>query len=166
MAADDDQKIAQEWATPTHDQIVEITRGHVAGMEASDADPVWVIAGMHHVMLRTVGRKSGNIHKVALPTWNDADGVRVIVASFAGHERNPSWFVNLADADANPEVLCRVQGAMFWSTPEVLTGDPRDSTWARLVADRPWYNDYQNKTARPIPLVRLPESRSASDLAS
>ncbi len=156
------QHVEQSWATPTHAEIVEITKGHVAGMEASDADPVWLIAGMQHVMLRTVGRKTGNVHKVALPTWNDSDGVRVVVGSFAGHDKNPSWFTNLADSAANPEVYCRVQGGAFWSAPEVLTGSERDHAWAGLVADRPWYNDYQAKTSRPIPLVRLPETRPAT----
>jgi hypothetical protein len=30
-----------------------------------------------------------------------------------------------------------------------------------LVADRAWYDDYQAKTARRIPLVRLTETRPA-----
>ena len=47
-------------------------------------DEVWVQAGMHHVTVQTVGRKSGNAHKIALPIWRDANGHRIVVASFAG----------------------------------------------------------------------------------
>lgn len=156
-----DQKIEQVWATPSHDQIVELTKSHVAAMEVSDHDQVWQQVGMHHVLLHTVGRKTGKVHKVALPTWLDPEGNRIVVGSFAGHEKSPSWFVNLADSQANPEVLCKVQHGAFWSKPEVLTGTERDTLWALLVADRAWYADYQAKTERPIPLVRLPETRTA-----
>jgi len=124
-----------------------------------DIDEVWVQAGMHHVLLRTIGRTSGKEHKVALPFWRDPNGDRVVVASFAGAEKNPSWFVNLHDRDANPEVYVRVQGGEFWSVPDILDGDDYTATWAGLVADRAWYTDYQAKTDRRIPLVRLPETR-------
>ena len=59
-------------------------------MESSDADEAWCIAGMHHVILHTIGRKSGNEHKVALPYWVDRDGNRVVVASFSGAPEHPS----------------------------------------------------------------------------
>ncbi|MBO0728299.1 MAG: nitroreductase family deazaflavin-dependent oxidoreductase [Acidimicrobiaceae bacterium] len=155
------QKVVQEWETPSLADIPLISRGHVQAMESSDDEAVWVQAGMHHVVLRTVGRKSGNEHKVALPFWRDPDGVRVVVASFAGADRNPSWYVNLADRDANPEVLVRTRHGQYWSVPDVLTGAAYDRLWPLLTADRAWYNDYQAKTSRRIPLVRLPETRPA-----
>ena len=157
----DSQKVEQVWATPTHADIVELTKKHVGALETMDLDAVWVQAGMHHVLLRTVGRKSGTQHKVALPTWRDALGHRIVVASFAGATAHPSWFVNLSDTTANPEVLCKTQTGQFWSVPEVLEGDDYSTTWAQLTADRAWYNDYQARTDRLIPLVRLPETRPA-----
>lgn len=126
-------------------------------MEGSDHDMIWVQAGMHHVLLQTIGRKSGNIHKVALPFWLDSDGHRIVVASFAGATRHPSWFINLRDSAANPKVHCRSQQGPFLSVPEILTGDDRSQTWEQLVADRAWYTTYQAKTEREIPLVRLAE---------
>jgi deazaflavin-dependent oxidoreductase (nitroreductase family) len=156
-----DQRVEQAWETPSLEEIPVITRGHVAAMEASDDDAVWVVGGMHHVVLRTVGRKSGQEHKVALPTWRDALGQRIVVASFAGAPRHPSWYLNLADRESNPEVLCRVQGAQYWSVPEILHGEDRARTWDLLVADRAWYQDYQAKTDRQLPLVRLGETRPA-----
>jgi deazaflavin-dependent oxidoreductase (nitroreductase family) len=155
------QKVEQVWETPSLEEIPVISRMHVEAMESSDDDMVWVQAGMHHVVVRTIGRKSGNEHKVALPTWRDPDGHRIVVASYAGAPQHPSWFLNLRDRDANPEVLCRVQSGAFWSRPEILDGDDYDRTWAGLVADRAWYTDYQAKTERRIPLVRLPETRPA-----
>jgi hypothetical protein len=108
------QKVEQVWETPSLEEIPVISKMHVEAMESSDDDMVWVQAGMHHVVVRTIGRKSGNEHKVALPTWRDPDGHRIVVASYAGAPQHPSWFLNLRDRDANPEVLCRVQSGAFW----------------------------------------------------
>ncbi|HEY8216776.1 MAG TPA: nitroreductase/quinone reductase family protein [Acidimicrobiia bacterium] len=158
-----EQYVEQVWETPSHDEIVQLTATHVEAMESmDDVDEVWQQAGMHHVLLRTVGRKSGKEHKVALPTWRDPDGGRVVVASFAGSKAHPSWYLNLSDRDANPEVLVKVQGGKtFWSKPEILDGEEYERIWAMLNADRAWYDSYQAKTDRRIPLVRLPETRPA-----
>jgi deazaflavin-dependent oxidoreductase (nitroreductase family) len=158
-----DQHVEQVWETPPLDEIPKLSSAHVDAMESmDDVDEVWQQAGMHHVLLRTIGRKSGNEHKVALPTWLDPEGRRVVVASFAGAPGHPSWYLNLADRDANPEVLCAVQGGnRYWSEHEILDGDEYDRIWGLLIADRAWYKSYQGKTERRIPLVRLPETRPA-----
>jgi len=151
--------VEQAWETPSLEEIPKISRMHVEAMERSDDDMVWVQAGMHHVLVRVVGRTSGKEQKVALPFWRDPDGNRIVVASYAGAAQHPAWFLNL---QANPEVLVRVQGGRrFWSHAEVLDGEDYARTWEGLTADRAWYNDYQAKTDRRIPLVRLPETRPA-----
>ena len=58
---------SEPFEEPPREEIPGISRGHVEYMESSDAEEVWCIAGMHHVVLHTIGRKSGNEHKVALP---------------------------------------------------------------------------------------------------
>jgi deazaflavin-dependent oxidoreductase (nitroreductase family) len=151
----------EEFVEPPRDEIPGISRQHVAAMETSDADEVWVIAGMRHVLLRTIGRKSGNEHKVALPYWLDGDGRRVVVASFAGAPQHPSWYLNLTDRTANPELLVLDQGHRFWAEGQVLSGSEYDDTWAGLIADRAYYANYQTRTERTIPLVRLVELRPA-----
>jgi deazaflavin-dependent oxidoreductase (nitroreductase family) len=155
------QKVEQVWETPPRSKIPAITRAHIEVLEATDDDSAWVLAGMEHVVVQTIGRKTGQTHKVALPTWRDKDGHRIVVASFAGAPGHPAWYLNLADRQANPEVLCRVQRGQYWSVPEVLEGDARATVWKLLVADRAWYDDYQAATDRVIPLVRLAETRPA-----
>lgn len=145
------------FATPSPEQIVHISAQHVALMEASDADDTWIWLGMEHLLLTTVGRRSGLEHRVALPFWRDPDGHRVVVASFAGSDRHPAWFANLADRAANPDVAVRVQRGAYRCVPEILDGDEHARLWRLLVADRPWYADYQAGTERRIPLVRLPQ---------
>lgn len=152
------QAADREFETPTKEQIVAISATHVGMMETSDADETWIWAGMEHVLLRTIGRKSGNEHKVALPFWRDAAGHRIVVASFGGNPTDPAWFLNLSDRTANPDVAVRVQGSSYRTVPQILDGEEYDEVWAGLVADRPWYDDYVVKSGgRKIPLVRLAE---------
>lgn len=160
------QQLEQAWETPSLDEIPKLSASHVEAMESDDlppevADMVWRQAGMDHVLVRTVGRRSGKEHKVALPVWLDPDGQRVVVASYAGAPGHPSWYLNLSNRDTNPEVWCKSSAGAFWSVPEVLDGDERDRIWDLLTADRAWYATYQAKTDRRIPLVRLPETRPA-----
>lgn len=146
---------------PARDEIPARTREHVAAMEASDADEVWFLAGMHHLLLRTVGRRSGRPQKAALPYWRDAGGHPIVVASYAGSPNHPAWYLNLSDRKANPEVLVRTQRESWWAEAQELVGDGYRETWDALVQDRPFYVDYQSRTTRELPLVRLLRRRSA-----
>jgi deazaflavin-dependent oxidoreductase (nitroreductase family) len=158
MTSQPGQRATREFKTPTHEEIAAISAQHVAMMETSDADETWIWVGMEHLLLHTVGRRSGNVHKVALPFWRDPQGRRIVVASFAGHPKDPSWFLNLSDRTANPDVLVRVQGGTYRCVPEILDGEDYATTWAGLVADRPWYDDYVAKAGgRKIPVLRLAE---------
>ena len=127
--------------------------------ERSDGRLMSTAAGMRHLLLYTIGRKSGRRLTACLPYWIDVDGERLVVASYAGGPRNPGWYHNLADKGANPEVVVRDRDRVFWARADVLKGEERDAVWARLVADRPFYRDYQEQTERTIPLVRLVETR-------
>ena len=161
-----DQK-ALPFETPERSTIPATTAGHVAAMEASgDGEPeaVWVMYNMSHLLLRTVGRRSGRVHKVALPYWLDADGHPIVVASYAGAEKHPAWFLNLSDRSANPEVYVKTRGDQYWSEVQVLEGDERSRIWDTMTEDRPFYRDYQALTERRIPLIRLARSRPAEGM--
>lgn len=146
---------------PARDEIPARTREHVAAMEASDADEVWFLAGMHHLMLCTVGRRSGKRQRAALPYWLDPGGEPIVVASYAGSPTHPAWYLNLSDRSANPEVLVRTQHDSWWADAQDLVGEDYRVTWDALVQDRPFYVDYQSRTTRKLPLVRLRRRRSA-----
>lgn len=149
-----------KFVEPPREQIPDISRAHVAALESGAAEEWWTAAGMSHVILRTVGRRTGNEHKVALPYWLDSDGTRVVVASFAGAAQHPSWYLNLTDREKNGEVLVRVQEGAYWAEPELLDSGPEfERLWAALTADRPFYVGYTKRTTRTIPVVRLRELR-------
>jgi deazaflavin-dependent oxidoreductase (nitroreductase family) len=78
----------------------------------------------------------------------------VLVASFGGGPKNPAWYHNLK---ANPDVVVREKARVFWVHAEELAGTERADAWPVVVADSPWYGEYQQRAARSIPLVRLRE---------
>jgi hypothetical protein len=39
--------------------------------------------------------------------------------------------------------------------PELLRGDERAAAWKRIVAEAPQFGDYEHKTDREIPVVRV-----------
>lgn len=152
---------SEPFEEPPREQIPVRTREHVAAMEASDADEIWFVAGMHHLMLCTVGRRSGEVKKAALPYWRDAGGHPIVVASYAGSPKHPAWYLNLSDREANPEVLVRTQHEAWWAEAQDLEGDDYRRTWDAMVLDRPFYVDYQSRTTRKLPLIRLVKRRPA-----
>lgn len=110
---------------------------------------------MRNLILSTTGRRSGRQHAVCLPYWLDADGRMVVVASFAGAPSHPAWYHNLADLSANPTVDVQVMAERGPHLAATINGAERAEVWAALIADRPFFADYQTRTERQIPLVRF-----------
>jgi deazaflavin-dependent oxidoreductase (nitroreductase family) len=151
---------SEPFEEPAREQMPARTREHIAAMEASDADEIWFLAGMHHLLLCSVGRRSGKQQKAALPYWFDAGGDPIVVASYAGAPKHPAWYLNLVDRAANPEVVVKMQREAWWAEAQDLSGDDYRRTWDALVVDRPFYVDYQSRTTRKLPLIRLVKRRA------
>jgi deazaflavin-dependent oxidoreductase (nitroreductase family) len=134
---------------------------HVAAMLASHEGQAWGQPWMRNLLLRTVGRRSGRQHDVALPYWEDLEDQKYVVASFSGAPARPAWFLNLSDRTANPEVWVKEQGSTYWAEAQVLEGEEHERIWRQLTVDRPHYNDYQAGCERRMSLVRLVPTRPA-----
>ena len=76
----------------------------------------------------------------------------VVVASKAGLPTNPAWYHNLK---ANPRFDIEVGTDTVPVTAEEITGSDYEAKWAEIVAKAPGFGEYQKKTTRVIPLVRL-----------
>jgi deazaflavin-dependent oxidoreductase (nitroreductase family) len=154
-----ESQAARRPVNPPRWLIPRITRIQVWLYERTSGRVGAQVAGMHHLLLRTLGRRSGRPSTVCLPYWCDVEGRRIVVASYGGAPRHPAWYHNLADRSANPEILVRDRDQRAWCVAEVPKGEERDALWEQLVADRPFYLEYQASTERIIPLVRLVEVR-------
>jgi deazaflavin-dependent oxidoreductase (nitroreductase family) len=97
------------------------------------------------------GRKSGRA--ITIPLLYLADGADVIiVASKGGMSKHPVWYLNL---QANP--LCEVEIGRTRRTMVArrVSSDEKAALWPRLCAMYPDYADYQARTTRDIPVLRL-----------
>jgi len=98
------------------------------------------------------GRKSGALRRTALIYGRIGDDY-VIVASKGGHPTNPLWYENLL---ANKEVTLQVGPEVFQANAQTMAEDAdRETAWKTMVGIWPDFANYQLKTERRIPLVRL-----------
>jgi deazaflavin-dependent oxidoreductase (nitroreductase family) len=106
--------------------------------------------GMPVVMLTTTGRKSGK-RRTTMLTSPVQDGDRVVlVASYGGDDRHPSWFLNLRD---NPEVELTMGGSTRSMRARAASTEEKAELWPRVVDAYKGYGQYQRRTERDIPLV-------------
>ena len=104
------------------------------------------------LVLHHVGAKSG-VERVtpvmALPT----DDGWVVAASKGGAPDNPAWFHNLL---AHPDTAVEAPDDGEVAVRAVpLEGAERDAAWARFLAESPGFAEYEQRTARTIPVVEL-----------
>ena len=105
------------------------------------------------LLLHTVGAKTGAQRTNSLTYARDGDDY-LIVASNGGSPRSPGWYHNLT---ADPNVEINVGPRRFAVTAHpVLPGDQdRERLWKIVTKYNKAYPEYQKKTSRPIPIVRL-----------
>jgi deazaflavin-dependent oxidoreductase (nitroreductase family) len=112
------------------------------------------ILGVPSLMLRTTGRRSGQIRTNTLSYARDGDRW-LVVASKGGSDSAPAWYHNLK---ANPSVEVQVGRDKRQATATVIGHDDPDyaRVW-KIVNDNNSgrYDAYQKKTSRPIPVVAL-----------
>lgn len=125
-----------------HQWIYETTDGRLGA----------TLAGRPMLLLRTVGRRTGQPRTAALLYIEDGAN-RVVVASKGGAPENPGWFHNLR---ANPEVEIQVGRDRMPVRARVAEGDERDRLWkAADKVNGGTYATYQSLTSRQIPVIVL-----------
>ncbi|MGH2462207.1 MAG: nitroreductase family deazaflavin-dependent oxidoreductase [Candidatus Limnocylindria bacterium] len=103
------------------------------------------------LLLDTRGRKSGELRTAGLNYLTDG-GRLVVVASYAGEDRHPAWWLNLL---ADPRGDVQVGTERYPVTARELDGADRDRLWRLVVETDPSYATYQERTTRRIPVVAL-----------
>ncbi|MEV0385516.1 nitroreductase/quinone reductase family protein [Nonomuraea sp. NPDC050643] len=109
--------------------------------------------GFNALILTTVGAKSGLERTTPVGWFPGEGGSRLIVASAAGAVGNPSWYHNLA---AHPDrVRIEVDGRTVAVVAEQLHGVERADAWLKIIEAAPRFAQYQEKTDRQLPIIRL-----------
>ncbi|MEO8744162.1 MAG: nitroreductase family deazaflavin-dependent oxidoreductase [Candidatus Dormibacter sp.] len=110
------------------------------------------------LLLRTIGRKTGQPRTAALLYHQDADRY-VVVGSKGGSDTPPAWLLNL---QSRPEVELQVGTKRFRAKARVADAAERRRLWPEVTRLWPQYDRYQSQTRRSIPLVILQPSRRAT----
>ena len=110
-----------------------------------------MFAGAPLVLVTHTGAKSGQRRTTPVVYTTDGDRI-VIIASKGGSPENPAWYHNLV---ADPDVTVEVGPETFDGTAVVLDGDERDRIFDRQKRDIPNFAEYEQKTTRVIPVIRL-----------
>ena len=108
-------------------------------------------AGAPMIIINHKGAKSGKSYTTPLVFTKDGDKC-VIIASYAGAPKNPSWYHNLV---AHPEIEVEIGADKFKARAKEVKGAERDRLFAEQAKMMPQFNDYAKKTSRRIPVFTL-----------
>jgi len=108
-------------------------------------------SGLPTLLLTTLGRKSGEQRTVALVFLQHGDDM-VIVASLAGYDHNPAWYLNIS---VNPKCWVQLDRRKMSAVARNATDKERKELWPKLTALLPLWEHFQKQTDRPFPIVIL-----------
>ena len=136
---------------PLHTSLFRILGGRFVG-RLLDTDIV---------LLTTHGRRTGRSRTTPLLGVRDGDRL-LIVASNAGRDRSPEWYLNLR---ADTDVLVQMGSGRRRMRARVARGPELQPLWDRATHAYPGYAVYREISKREIPLVIL-EPRDTGEAPS
>ncbi len=126
--------------------------GLIADMRAHGGRPsAGPLAGHPLLLMWSTGAKSGLERRSILTYSRDGDDY-IVAGSFSGADVDPAWISNIRK---DPHVRLEIAGETFEATATVVPQPDRDRLWRAHVEALPWFGDYEHKTSRVIPVVRL-----------
>ena len=109
--------------------------------------------GFSALILHTTGRRSGQARTNPVAWWPGPDGTWLICASANAAVNNPAWYYNIA---AHPnQITIEVNRETIPVSAEQLHGPERDQAWQQITTAAPRFAQYQTKTDRELPVIRL-----------
>ena len=113
---------------------------HVRRYEETNGAEGYTWNGAPIAILTTTGRK----------IFGQDGDTYLLVASKGGAPSHPAWYLNLRD---NPDVELQVKGDKFSGRARLATPDEKHRLWQIMLEHWPYYDDYQARTERDIPVV-------------
>ena len=131
--------------------IRALSRIHARAYRISKGRILDRIAGMPVLLLTTTGRRSSKQRTATLTYFRD-DADFVVIGSFGGSDVPPAWWLNL---QRNPWASVLIGGTTSNVTAREATAEEHDRLWPLVTETHPGYARYQERTARPLPIVLL-----------
>lgn len=133
--------VTAKWLSTLHTSAYRLTGGRV-GRRLVNNDML---------LLTTIGRSSGRAHTIPLLYLRDEPDV-LVIASWGGRDYAPDWYLNLR---ADPSVIVQIDDTTWRGVSAELTEAQRSEWWERAVAAYDGYQEYQSRTDRVIPIIRI-----------
>ena len=130
--------------------IRALSRVHAVVYRSSGGRLLGRLAGMPVLLLTTTG-KSGKRRTATLTYFRDGADL-VVVGSFGGSDLPPGWWLNL---QRDPRASVLIGRTTSTVTARPATAEEHDRLWPLVTDTHPGYARYQERTARPIPIVFL-----------
>lgn len=108
-------------------------------------------SGLPTLLLTCVGRKSGEKRTTPLVFLQDGENM-VVVASLAGYDRHPAWYLNL---QANPDCWVQLDRKKMKAVARDASDAEREELWPKLNELFPTWGYFQSQTDRPFGIVIL-----------
>ena len=109
------------------------------------------IRGVPVLLLTVAGRKTGAEHTTAVSYFKDG-GSFVVTGSAGGSPSEPQWFRNLRRAD---HAVIEVGPRRIVVKVAIAGPEEHPVLWQKLIADAPFFDKYQTKVEREIPMAIL-----------
>jgi deazaflavin-dependent oxidoreductase (nitroreductase family) len=103
------------------------------------------------LLIHTIGARSGRVHTVPMRCLPDGDAL-YIFASAHGSARHPDWYHNII---ANPDIVIEKGTETIAVHATEAVGAEREAIFGRHAARFPIFQEYQQRTGRTIPVIRL-----------
>lgn len=116
--------------------LYRLSRGRIGGK----------IGGAPVLLLTTTGRRSGEPRTAPVIYMRDGAAL-VVIGSNAGNEKPPAWALNLV---ATPDAEVEVGADRSSVRARIAEGDERADLWRRMSERYPGFDDYVERTDRPI----------------
>ena len=130
--------------------LIKIVNAFVAGRIGKTGK---AFGTMPALVLITTGRKSGVERRTPLAYIPDGQGNWLIIAAYAGAANNPAWYHNIG---AHPDrVSIELEGRAQAVAAAELHGPERERAWTTITTANKRFADYQDKTDRLLPVIRL-----------
>jgi deazaflavin-dependent oxidoreductase (nitroreductase family) len=139
-------------ASAIQNQMVKFFTGLHVFLYRTSGGKIWGSKNSNPVVsINTTGRKTGKLRTIPM-MYVHKDNEYLITASAGGADQNPVWLSNL---NSKPEANIEMDGKKIKVKAIITSGDERDKLYENFKALGKNFIEYEKKTTRKIPVIRL-----------
>ena len=137
------------------DELHEWNRKMIEEFRSNGGKPGGPFTGSPLLLLHTIGARSGQERVNPLMFQDLMDGKVAVFATANGAPTHPDWYFNLV---VNPNVSAEIGTESRRYRASTALGEEREDVWSRQKLRFPSFADFEEMTARQIPVVILEPS--------